>query len=501
MSLYQRAIIGGIFGIIFWGIIFAVVINEYLPNSDIFQSRENGYTTPSIWNSKEVITPEWCKKVTSSNIQSLFIPTRSGAEWGAFRASATAHNIDIWECTMFCGPLDFDGYHLGSGAENEINSSQKSIPHGSCSRGFQCSRSSQVWLPSSDPICTCDTGYIWNGSACVVKDQTITRTCVGSIPANATRTGPSSYTSYSYDGGASWSPLTLSWSPSDITFWVETFTNIGGRAWADQIGNSPISWDQYCREAWYASGTIIRSWNFYTASNNTIAWWGSGNWVVKWALSNNNFIEDITCSWTKGNISTSECSFTCNSGYVWNVATHSCNPLTKIFNDPNKKDLFADSDTIAGYSPATRIRWCQEKGYDKGKVLNVGQFYSCGNNHITYWDGTRWINAGACDVSYRADRIECTQWVKGYTWEWPFPGQFSINMGFYRDSDLSWTESVCGGYNFISCHDVIHNYTERCNAARCTDSAWNIVDDTYCTAPKPLAGTDCSCVWWTCPSP
>ena len=63
----------------------AVNYSEYFPNwSTALQSQSNGWATP-VSSSKEIMTPEWCRKITSSQSSQKLIPTRTMNEWVSFR--------------------------------------------------------------------------------------------------------------------------------------------------------------------------------------------------------------------------------------------------------------------------------------------------------------------------------------------------------------------------------------------------------------------------------
>ncbi len=63
----------------------AVNYSEYFPNwSAVLQSQSNGWATP-VSSSKEIMTPEWCRNITSSQSSQKLIPTRTMNEWVSFR--------------------------------------------------------------------------------------------------------------------------------------------------------------------------------------------------------------------------------------------------------------------------------------------------------------------------------------------------------------------------------------------------------------------------------
>lgn len=485
---------------------FAINYNEYFPNgSTIYQNSNSGWVTPVSGASKEIITPEWCKKITGNWASKMFIPTRNSTEWNAFKTSAAGNNITISECTYYCPAKVADGYSLGQWAENELVTKTKTITHGSCSRTFQCDKTSTMWIPTTDPSCNCNPWYIWNGSACVNQNQTKTMSCAGVIPANWHATGNATYTSSSSDGGITWSPVQMSWYPAGVTNWAQTFTNPSWKLGANKLWNNDATADQYCKEMGYNNGGIILSGDdFDTCSDNSISWWWWVNWRWQWACSNNSFIDKVTCSWTKWAPEWSKCEFTCDSWYTWKESTQTCSPISQIFYKPHKQDTIPSSSAIAAFSPATRIKWCQEHWFDKWKVLSADYFDTCSDNRTSYFNGSIWQNPGACSVWKRVINLECTQWMKWYTWEWPFDEwiapNFSMSIWFYSDTPTTW-ESWWGCNEWVCTDPIIHNYTNRCNAAKCTDNNGNIVSDALCGGWKPANWSNCYCVAWDCPPP
>lgn len=94
------------------GAIYATInYSELFPNSStVVQSQTNGWTSPLSWASKEVMTPEWCKKITSSLWYSYHIPTGSTAEWTSFRDNLPS-GVSIASCLPSYG-IPFQVYQL-----------------------------------------------------------------------------------------------------------------------------------------------------------------------------------------------------------------------------------------------------------------------------------------------------------------------------------------------------------------------------------------------------
>lgn len=153
----------------------------------------------------------------------FFAPTKTLAEWNAFAARPPA-NIAIYECVEVCSAGNFDDYTFPIGYDNQTDTKTKVIPNGSCTREFQCNTTLDEWTPSSPPNCVCTTGT-WNGSACVEANQTKTMSCNGTPPTNATITGPTTYTATTTDGGVTWSPGILEYTPANIEKGVEIINN------------------------------------------------------------------------------------------------------------------------------------------------------------------------------------------------------------------------------------------------------------------------------------
>jgi hypothetical protein len=83
------------------GVYSAINYSEYFPNgSTVVQSQSNGWTSPVNWNTKEIMTSEWCKKITSSQGQMIFIPTKTINEWNSFKNSV-AYTVSISECYTY----------------------------------------------------------------------------------------------------------------------------------------------------------------------------------------------------------------------------------------------------------------------------------------------------------------------------------------------------------------------------------------------------------------
>lgn len=89
----------------------AINYSEYFPNgSSTLQSLSNGWTTPVSNNTKEIDTPEWCRRVTSTQGTAMFIPTRTLAEWVSFRDHLPS-GMSIATCTI--APIT--GTYIGGG--------------------------------------------------------------------------------------------------------------------------------------------------------------------------------------------------------------------------------------------------------------------------------------------------------------------------------------------------------------------------------------------------
>lgn len=99
--LARWSVVAAVF--LFWvAIVSGAVYVGKLPNSDLPESKSNGWSTPIV-SSKEIMTPEWCKKIVSPLSTQMFIPTRSSAEWDSFK-----YHLPTWvrveECVVWsCG--------------------------------------------------------------------------------------------------------------------------------------------------------------------------------------------------------------------------------------------------------------------------------------------------------------------------------------------------------------------------------------------------------------
>lgn len=104
------SLVFGVFGIS-WSVLAGPNINywELFPNgSSVYQSQSNGWTTPNPYSIKDIVTPEWCKRIVTWNlVGKSFIPTRSLAEWSFFKAYLPS-GVSIIECPVdgVCGGWD-----------------------------------------------------------------------------------------------------------------------------------------------------------------------------------------------------------------------------------------------------------------------------------------------------------------------------------------------------------------------------------------------------------
>lgn len=86
-----------------WSLWLHAAINyyEYFPNvSSLYQSQRNWWTTPVWSQSKEIMTPEWCKKITGWYTDTkYFTPTQTWEEWNSFKRFPPA-GTTIGECCV-----------------------------------------------------------------------------------------------------------------------------------------------------------------------------------------------------------------------------------------------------------------------------------------------------------------------------------------------------------------------------------------------------------------
>lgn len=75
---------------------------EYFPNgSTTLQSQSNGWAIGTGWISKDILTPEGCKEITSTWTNILFTPTRTLAEWLSFKTNPPPNiGIDTCKCRL-----------------------------------------------------------------------------------------------------------------------------------------------------------------------------------------------------------------------------------------------------------------------------------------------------------------------------------------------------------------------------------------------------------------
>lgn len=77
--------------------------SENFPNNiGIFQSLNNGWATARN-NYKNIMTPEWCRKITSNRGELFFIPTKTTNEWNNFKSHLPS-GIGIGSCDLICNP-------------------------------------------------------------------------------------------------------------------------------------------------------------------------------------------------------------------------------------------------------------------------------------------------------------------------------------------------------------------------------------------------------------
>lgn len=77
--------------------------SENFPNNiGIFQSLNNGWAS-SRNTYKNIMTPEWCKKITSNRNELFFIPTKTTNEWNNFKSHLPS-GIGIGSCDLVCNP-------------------------------------------------------------------------------------------------------------------------------------------------------------------------------------------------------------------------------------------------------------------------------------------------------------------------------------------------------------------------------------------------------------
>lgn len=77
--------------------------SENFPNNiGIFQSLNNGWAS-SRNTYKNIMTPEWCKKITSNRGELFFIPTKTTNEWNNFKSHLPS-GIGIGSCDLICNP-------------------------------------------------------------------------------------------------------------------------------------------------------------------------------------------------------------------------------------------------------------------------------------------------------------------------------------------------------------------------------------------------------------
>jgi hypothetical protein len=107
-------------GVIYWAVNYSL----YFPSGKLLQSETNGWTTPVASTRKEVMTPEWCRVITSSRSSVWFVPTRTLAWWVSFRdhlpsgVSISSCVVAVnWSCgwaANTCGAGSTTGYSAGS---------------------------------------------------------------------------------------------------------------------------------------------------------------------------------------------------------------------------------------------------------------------------------------------------------------------------------------------------------------------------------------------------
>jgi hypothetical protein len=86
---------------LFWVVYATINYSECFPNGcTLFQSLTNGWVTPISSTSKEIMTPQGCKKVTAwATTKRYFIPTRTLTEWNSFKNNSP-WGASITECPI-----------------------------------------------------------------------------------------------------------------------------------------------------------------------------------------------------------------------------------------------------------------------------------------------------------------------------------------------------------------------------------------------------------------
>lgn len=287
------------------GVIYgAINYSEYFPNSTtLFQSQANGWASNTGWVAKEIMTPEWCRKITSTASSKMFIATNTLTEWASFRD------------------------HLPSGVSVDVCN-----PYLVCTAAWQVYTASTTYPGCSEPdklICHGNNAwYIWSmcnlgtniagtGAASygsffqwwrnVAFPSTGTVTPIGWPLSLAAANATSSYI------GSSLSPF--DWlTPQDNNRWW----------WATASTYSTASpWDQVLMQWPCASEYHVPTYN--EANSTVVAVWLNIKTILKWWLSGgrSNSAATISAQGTSGYWWLSWVNWINSRVLTWNNATYS----------------------------------------------------------------------------------------------------------------------------------------------------------------------------------
>jgi hypothetical protein len=265
---------------LFWVVYATINYSECFPNGcTLFQSLTNGWVTPTSSTSKEIMTPEGCKKVTGwATTNRYFIPTKTLAEWNSFK-NHLPWGSSITECPIsgVCGgssnscsvgtPSGYNPWSCG-GSETWTCLGQYGGTNASCSIANPPCPTPINWL--------CNNAYAWFSPG---------------VPCFAGTS--SSYNAGSCGGSATWMCLGQNWGTNDSCNHTNPpcSTPVNGVCgWSVNACNAGTAWSYNPWVCWWSATWTCNGQNGGTNASCSIAnppccvsnMWASCQYVFQW---------------------------------------------------------------------------------------------------------------------------------------------------------------------------------------------------------------------------
>lgn len=361
--------------------------SENFPNNiGIFQSLNNGWATARN-NYKNIMTPEWCRKITSNRNELFFIPTKTTNEWNNFKSHLPS-GIGIGSCDLICNPNFHKEWNscisntksctITNWTWNQIwnGSSWWSCQVMSCDSWYEnknnsCIENLQIckrwrwwfkryyeyWIKNWD---YCDT-ICWTNQH---LEQWKWRTCIN----NTRSCGITNWT-----GQQEWNIANDIWWSCQV---------VSCDSWYNKVWNSCIKINNNCSTINMNGYNIpaVNHWNS-TQITKTINW-NPANGSTSYTATANCNNGNITIAWESSRIS-------CGSGY--NLSWNSCVIVDKL------KQLFPDYTRPKAW---TKI-WIIDFGlYDVSEIYNLPK-----NTHVIITDDSwfkydEWVTSNEWKIYY-----------------------------------------------------------------------------------------------------